>query len=32
MYVKYYVNFICTDPNYASRSLHADHGVIKDTG
>lgn len=32
LYVKYYVNFICTDPNYAEKSLHADQGIIQDTG
>ena len=32
LYVKYYVNFICTDPNYAEKSLHADQGIIQNTG
>lgn len=32
LYVKFYVNFICTDPNYAEKSLHADQGVISITG
>ena len=32
LYVKYYINFICTDPNYVQKSLHADQGVINRTG
>jgi hypothetical protein len=32
LYVKYYVNFICTDPNYASKSLNADQGIVNLTG
>ena len=32
MYTKFYVNFICTDPNYAEKSLHADQGIISITG
>lgn len=32
MYTKFYVNFICTDPNYAEKSLHADQGIIDNTG
>lgn len=32
MYVKYYINFICTDPNYVEKSLHASQGVIGYTG
>lgn len=31
-YNKFYVNFICTDPNYAEKSLHADQGIINTTG
>lgn len=32
LYVKYYVNFICTDPNYAQKSLNADQGIVNMTG
>jgi hypothetical protein len=32
LYVKYYVNFICTDPNYAQKSLNADQGIVNLTG
>lgn len=30
--MKFYINYICTDPNYAEKSLSADQGIINITG